>query len=202
MQQRIKLIKKLNRLTQNKILLIIFSLFFYSCANLKAGIYLLTIDKLNGNEIKKNELYVREYLEGVLITPEEYDIEAYKRTGLSFQLKKTKLLEHSFFVITDQNSAYHTLSFYGTDFTFYSEGAWVLDSDSDLGSYNMYLVNNNKWDVAKIKTKSNIDVKETIINIIEKLDSNITFYYRDHIRKKPNMNNCNTMLYETLVEKR
>jgi hypothetical protein len=146
-----------------------------------------------------NEPYVRDFLVSILETPENYNMELYKRTGISSQFKRTRLLEHSFYVITDQNGASHTLSFYGTAIAFISQGTWALDSDSDLGSYNMYLINSNKWDVTKIITDNSINVEATIKNIIKKIDMHVTFYYRDHIDKKPNMNNCNTAVKETIV---
>jgi len=179
----------------------LFSLLFFSCANFQAGLYLVFIDRYNGKEILNNEPNVRSYLEGVLATPENYRMEVYKRTGISSQLKRTKLLEHSFYVITDRNGAYHTISFYGTAIAFISQGTWAMDADSDLNSYNMYLDNKNKWDVTKVITEE-INVEATVKNIIRKLDMHVTFYYRDHLNKRPNMNNCNTALRETIVFKK
>jgi len=174
------------------------SLLFFSCSSFQAGLYLVFIDRYNGKEILNNEPNVRAYLERILAAPENYRMEVYKRTGISSQLKRTKLLEHSFYVITDRNGAYHTISFYGTAIAFISQGTWAMDSDSDLNSYNMYLSDKNKWDVTKVVTEE-INVEATVRNIIKKLDMHVTFYYRDHIRKKPNMNNCNTALRETIV---
>jgi hypothetical protein len=94
---------------------------------------------------------------------------------------------------------YHTLSYYGTDMTFYSEGAWVLDADSDLNSFLLYLENNNKWDVEEIFSGWNINVRQTVGNIIDKMDSGITYYYRAHLSNKQNVDNCNTALYKTVV---
>jgi len=180
-------------------LLILFCLFFYSCANFQTGLYLLFIDKYDGTEIKNNEPNVRNYLVGILSAPENYHIEVYKRTGISAQLKRTKLCEHSFYVITDRNGVYHTISFYGTAIKFSSQGTWAMDADSDLDSFNLFLQNNNKWDVTKVNYDNTINIEETVRNIIKKLDMNVMFYYRDHIKKKPNMNNCNTALRETIV---
>jgi len=175
------------------------SLLFLSCADFQAGLYLVFIDKYNGQEIKNNEPNVRAFLEKVLTSPENYKIELYKRTGISSQFKRTKLLEHSFYVISDQNGEYHTISFYGTAIAFSSQGTWAMDSDSDLGSYNMYLKKSNKWDVTKVITANSINVEGTVKNILKKADMNVYFYYKDHITKKPNMNNCNTAVDETIV---
>jgi hypothetical protein len=188
------------RMNTSKIYLIfLLSLLFVSCANIKAGLYLIFVDRYNGQEIKNNEPNVRSFLENALSAPENYNLEVYKRTGISAQFKKTKLLEHSFYVISDQNGEFHTISFYGTAIAFFSQGTWAMDSDSDLSSYNMYLKNSNKWDVSKVNAENGINVEGTIKNIINKLDMHVTFYYKDHIKKKLNMNNCNTAMKETVV---
>jgi len=179
--------------------LLLFSLLFFSCSSFQAGLYLVFIDRYNGQEIKDNEPNVKAFLEGVFSAPENYSIEVYKRTGISSQLKRTKLLEHSFYVITDTNGVYHTISFYGTAIAFTSPGTWAMDADSDLNSYNLYLQNKNKWDVTKVITEDSINTEETVKNILKKLDMHVTFYYRDHIKKKLNKNNCNTALRETIV---
>jgi hypothetical protein len=173
---------------------------FCSCSSLEAGIYLSSVDNLNGEDILKNETKVKMMLQEILLRPEYYDLKAYERTGISFQVKRTDLLIHSFYVITDVADEYHTLSFYGTKIAFYSEGAWILDGDSDMTAYDMFLNDNNQWDVIEIK--KDIDFSETIRNILRKIESNITYYYKDHINNRPNMDNCNTALYESLVEKK
>jgi hypothetical protein len=155
---------------------------------------------MNGEDILKNEIKVKTILQEILIKPENYSIKAHERTGISFQFKRTELFVHSFYVIADKNGEYHTLSFYGTKIAFYSEGAWILDGDSDMTAYIMFLNEDNQWDVV-VKEKE-IDLLETIGKIIKKIESNVTYYYKDHIKDKTNMDNCNTALYETLVERK
>jgi hypothetical protein len=57
-------------------------------------------------------------------------------------------------------------------------------------------------DTAEIMITNGIDTMETVKNIIMKIDSDTTYYYRDHINNKPNMDKCNTALYETIVEEK
>jgi hypothetical protein len=175
---------------------------FCSCSSLQAGLYLASIDNLDGTTILKNELEVKKYLEDILNEPEYYTIKAYERTGVSYQIRRTKLIVHSFYVIFEGENNFRTLSFYGTATGFYSEGAWMIDGDSDRGSYIMYTEGENKWDVVETKTNTTINTVETVKNILNKIESNVTYYYKDHIDNRPNVDNCNTALYETLVEER
>jgi hypothetical protein len=172
---------------------------FYSCSSIQAGLYLAFIDDDNGETILQNEPNVRIFLENIINSYEKYSIRAFSRTAVGFQFKRNKLLTHSYYLITCFDEKYNTLSFSGTRFSFYSKGAWVIDSDSDIKSYRMYVENNNNWDLEEIFTEYNIDVRETLTNIINKMDSGITYYYKDHLDNKPNKDNCNTALYETIV---
>ena len=188
----------------NKVLIVLIivslaALSFNSCSSIQAGIYLVSIDSLNGETILGNQLNVRVFLEDVIHSYDRYSIKAFERTGISFQFKRTKLLTHSFYLLINNTGEYHTLSFYGTNISFYSEGAWVLDADSDMESYNGYTIGNNRWDVIEVFLDNTIDVRKTLMNIIDKMDKGITFYYKDHIKKKPNVNNCNTALHETIA---
>jgi hypothetical protein len=165
-------------------------------------VYLSSIDQNNGDKILANEVNVRSFLENILENPEDYNMSVYERCGVNFQIKRTKLVSHSYYAITNLNDGeYHTLSFYGTKIAFYSEGAWALDTDSDLSSYISLLKNDNIWDVAEIETSNGIDTEKTVRNIIKKIDSDITYYYRDHIKNRSGVENCNTALWDTLVEK-
>jgi hypothetical protein len=174
----------------------------YSCSSLQAGVYLSSVDKMDKENILKNEMVVKTILEKMLIGPEYYTLKAYERTGINFQFRRTNLIVHSFYVIINQDGEYHTLSFYGTEIAFYSEGAWIIDSDADAQAYAMFLEGKNNWDVAEIRTENDINVQETIRNIVKRIESDVTYYYKDHIKNKPNMDNCNTALHETLVEQR
>jgi hypothetical protein len=174
--------------------------FVVSCASFRAGMYLLSIDDNNGEIILQNEPNVRAFLQDVLRVPERYALAAYSRNTVAFQFKRTKLLFHSYYTITNVSGEYHTLSFYGTSMTFYSQGAWAMDSDSDRTSYELYIAGDNKWDVKEIRTERAIDTRQTVENILRKMDEGNTYYYKDHVKDLPGVDNCNTALWETLVE--
>ncbi|GHV88270.1 hypothetical protein AGMMS50267_06300 [Spirochaetia bacterium] len=108
---------------------------------------------------------------------------------------------HMYYAIHELNIRFHTLSFYGTDLTLRSEGTWTIDADADLGSFKNFLAGENKWEVEEFTPENGIDVEKTVSNIIKRIDSNITYYYRDHIKDKPNVDNCVTALKETYVRK-
>jgi hypothetical protein len=44
-----------------------------------------------------------------------------------------------------------------------------------------------------------INTRETLRNIVNKINSGIMYYYNDHIINKPGVDNCNTALYEAIV---
>jgi hypothetical protein len=171
-------------------------LLFASCSS----VYSSLVDKTSGEQILENEKDVKEFLENILCMPDKYVITAYERCLLNGQKKRTKLLFHSYYVITDTCAdEQHTLSFYGTKIAVYSRGVWTMDSDSDTSSYRNYLAGRNNWDVIKIETEDDIDTDNTINNIIKKMSMEITYYYRDHLKQKTGKDNCNTALWETIA---
>ena len=175
---------------------------FSSCSSIQAGFYKLLIDKYNGNQILANEVNARAFLRNVLSMPDDYVVTAYERCLTTFHKKRTKLQTHSYYVFSKISTGeYHTISYYGTKVAFRSKGAWALDADSDTYSYYSYLSGKNNWDVVNIKVCNGIDTAKTVTNILGKMDSEVTFYYRNHIKKKPGKDNCNTALWETLVER-
>ena len=184
------------------LVMVVFAVIFISsCSSLQAGMYLLSIDNLDGETIKKNESLVKKYLEAMLDNPELYTMKVFERNGIHYQFKRTRLMYHSFYVILDEAGDFHTLSFYGTKIAFYSDGSWVMDGDSDKQSYVSYREEENRWDVVEVPINNGINVQETVKKIIHKMESNIAYYYRDHLKDKPGFDNCTTALYETLVEK-
>jgi hypothetical protein len=94
----------------------------------------------------------------------------------------------------------YTHSFSATGKTFYSDGAWAMDTESDTDSYKKYLNGSNEWEVWEIETANGINTAKTIYNILGKINSNITYYYKDHVSDKLGKDNCITALQETLVE--
>jgi uncharacterized protein YceK len=181
------------------LLFLTITILFYSCSSIKGKLYYTFIDTDSGKTILQREPDVKKFLENILDSDEYYSMKVFVRTGIHHQKKRTDLITHSYYVFFSNDGECHTLSYYGTDMTFYSEGAWVLDALSDLGSYLLYLEDNNKWDVAELFCGWNIDVKHTVENIIDRMDSDVTYYYRAHLSNKQNADNCNTALYKTIV---
>jgi hypothetical protein len=51
-----------------------------------------------------------------------------------------------------------------------------------------------------METINGINTAKTLYNILLKINSNTTYYYKDHISDKPGKDSCITALQETLVE--
>jgi hypothetical protein len=182
-----------------KLLLLLTIILFCSCSSLQAGFYLVFIDTSDGETILQKEPDVKNFLESVIDSPEDYSMKVFLRTGIYYQIKRTDLLTHSYYVFISDDGEYHTLSYYGTKMSFNSKGAWALDADSDFNSYILYLREDNKWDVEEVFSGWDINVKQTVENIIDRMESDITYYYRAHLSNKQNADNCNTALYKTIV---
>lgn len=181
-------------------------LFFFillgsSCSSIQKGLYISLIDKLSGDQVLENESNVKAFLKNIIKTPDDYLFLAYERTAVLYQVKRTKLLTHTYYLIIDKKTdEFYTLSYYGTKVAAYSRGAWMMNSDLDMSSYSSYISGKKSWDVARIDI--DIDTLGTTQKIIEKMVSGISYYYRAHIKNKPGVDNCNTALWETLVMKK
>jgi hypothetical protein len=149
--------------------------------------------------LTSNEINIKMFLENIYNSYENYTINVFSRTALSYKYKKSALLTHSFYVFTCNGEEYYTLSFNGIGMRRYSMGAWKLNTVTDMSSYQMYLSGNNLWDVEEIFSEEYKDVRKTINNILYHMNSGVTYYYRDHLSSRPAMNNCNTALFETLA---
>jgi hypothetical protein len=180
-------------------IMVINILVFSSCSSIQAGFYSFFIDS-NREFLVENEPKVKVFLKNIVDSYEQYSVKVYARTATRFGMKRTRLLTHSYYlIIRKREKEYHTLSFYGTKMEFYSEGVWALDTETDMESYKKYLEGNNKYDVIEVFTEDVIDARRTIRNIIDRIDSNVTYYYNDHIKDKGDVDNCNTALYETVA---
>jgi hypothetical protein len=179
-----------------------FFLLLSSCSSIQAGLYSSFVNENNVEEIITNEKNIKIFLENVLDRACDYAISVHERTLTRGQNKKTNLMRHRFYVIKALPSdEYRTLSFYGTKFAFYSQGVWILNSNSDVSSYEGYLSGKNKWDVAVIDKADDIDTAATAKKIIWKIENRVRYYYKDHVTDKPGVDNCNTAVKETLVRK-
>jgi hypothetical protein len=152
----------------------------------------------NRQEYLKNEPQVKAFLENVKKSPGDYKISAFQRRAMD-EGKRTELMTHSFYVITDKEDKIYTLSFNGTKEWVTSEGAWAINTDSDVNSYESFKNGSNNWDMVELEFSNGINTEQTVSEIIKKIDSDLTYYYKDHVTNKPNADNCNNALYETLV---
>ena len=75
-----------------------------------------------------------------------------------------------------------------------------MDTETDIASYRDFLYGNNKWEVREIVTGKGINTLLTVENILTKIQSDVTYYYRSSVNKNDSHDNCNAALLETLVE--
>ena len=170
-----------------------------SCTTLRIGIELLLRD-LDGNALIENEGQVKNTLETILFTPENYTMTGYTRRVFSPELKRTPSLYHSFYIITSDETVFFTLSFSGTKKRIKSEGVWAINTEPDKKSYNSFKYGTNEWEVQEIPIKKGINTEMTIKKIIFRIDNNYNYYYNDQKNNMEGMENCNTALQNTLVE--
>jgi hypothetical protein len=186
----------------NQILLIFPALFLVtvtSCTSIRIGIELISSD-FDGSALIKNEKEVKKTLETIILTPKNYTIAAYTRRVFSPEVERTKALYHSFYTLTGSDTSFLTLSFSGTKIRTKSKGVWAINTESDMKSFINYKNGINEWEVQEILINKGINTEMTIKNILNRMDKNITYYYKDHIKNREGMENCNTALLNTLVE--
>ena len=174
-------------------------LLFPSCSSM----YSSFVNEYNIDETIAKEINIPVFLKNVLDNAGEYNITVCERTPTHIVKKKTKLLRHLFYVFKPLSSdEYNTLGFFGSDFSVYSRGVWILNSNSDVAAYEEYLAGKKStWDFSLFETSDNIDTAETLKKLIDKIENRVTYYYRDHLNNKPGVDNCNTAVLETLVRK-
>jgi hypothetical protein len=195
----LKIIFKIIWKKKNASVIYIYVFTLAGCTSLHANIYVLA-DNYDGNAVLQKERDVKYILEQITESADQYTMKAYMRTAISYKVKKTKTTTHSFYVITHEGETYQTLSFSATGKWARSEGAWAINTDTDISSYENYLEGENKWAVEEMKTEKGINTMETITNILAKIESEITYYYRATVNKDDKIDNCNTALLETIAE--
>ena len=156
-------------------------------------------DIIEDNEKIEKQSDIISFLEYIINSEEYLSIEAFSRKTFSPNIKQTKLLTHSFYLINLPNGRYCTLSFSGSNFSLYSDGYWVLNKETDLSSYKLFVEENNIWCVKSLFFHYSIDAFHTFQNIISAINIGMNYYYRDHLNNKPNHLNCNTAITETIV---
>ena len=170
-----------------------------SCTRLHAYAIVLATE-YDGNIVIESEKDVVSYLEKVIENHSDYSMRAFDRRAISNRVKKTPDTTHCFYVIYTADETYHTLSFSATGKWATSKGAWAMDTESDIASYIDYLRGNNGWEVEEITPNNDINTLLTIKNVLSKIRSNTTYYFRSKINKNDNHDNCYTALFETIVE--
>ena len=135
-----------------------------SCTTMRVGIELLLRD-FDGSALIENEGQVKNTLEEILFTPEDYTMTGFTRRVFSPELKRTPSLYHSFYVVTNNEMTFFTLSFTGTKKRMQSEGAWAINTESDFLSYTSFIYGTNDWEVEEILITKGIATEMTIKNI-------------------------------------
>jgi len=148
----------------------------------------------------ENEKNVILKLKDIIQNHNDYSIRAFNRTAISYKVRKTSETTHSFYVIYKADGTYNTLTYAATGKFATSKGAWAMDTEGDIASYNDYLAGNNRWEVEEIKTDKGINTLLTINNVLAKTQSNIRYFFRARVNKNDKYDNCNTGVLETLVE--
>jgi len=162
------------------------------------GIALAT--KYDHKKTIENEKNVILKLKDIAQNHGDYSMRAFNRTAISYKVRKTPETTHSFYVIYKPDGTFNTLSFSATGKLATSRGAWAMDTDADISSYNEYMQGNNRWKTEEYKTNNGINTLLTINNVIAKSQSNIRYFFRARVNKNDKYDNCNTGLLETLVE--
>jgi len=176
--------------------------FLCSCSSISTYLYIepLLDMRSDSDDIKiENEQCLINFLEDIINSQDYFSIEAFARRSFSPKIKQTKLLTHSFYIINLSNGEYCTLSFSGPNFRMYSDGIWVINKETDKSSYRLFIEGNNIWDVGYLFGKDLIDAHQTLRNIISAIEIGAKYYYRDHVRSRPDSFNCNSALSKTIV---
>ncbi|MDR0599397.1 MAG: hypothetical protein LBG84_04860 [Treponema sp.] len=170
------------------------------CTSLHAYMYVLASD-YDGNAALQKEAAVKDVLGDIISSPDRYSLRAYTRAAISYRVRKTENTTHSFYVISREGKTWQTLSFSATGKWATSKGCWAIDTATDRSSYEEYLRGANRWHVEELKTDRGIDTAPTLRNIVEKIESDTTYYFRARVNRDDRVDNCNTALLETMVEK-
>ena len=154
-------------------------------------------------DLINKEPIVKQFLGKVLNNSKNYSIEVYERKALlDYPWDKggsDSLLIHSLYLITNnETKTTYTLSYNGTKKWLKSEGAWGLNTETDIKSYRELKDGKNSYSMTKLFNGYPIDTEKTAGNIIDSINSSTTYYAIDHRNDLSNMENCNTALYNTV----
>jgi hypothetical protein len=174
--------------TINLPLVVMSLLLFIGCASIQANKDLNTTPEnvMRGDPF--NSIHVKEYLQGVLTSPERYEVKAFNRKAYSINAKKTLFVFHSFYVFFKDEKMEHTLVFTATPKGSEHDGSWMLDALTDVDSYNLYISSDNPWEVEEYQGphgETILDVLQTTQSILDRLDKGYTFFGASHVRDLP-----------------
>lgn len=209
------------------IVIVLVSVIFTGCTSMKA------IQDINDNPDNiargnpDNPKMVKEYLEQVLALPDGREVQAFNRRAYSVDNKKSLFTFHSFYVFSNESELEHTLVYTATPKGSERNGTWMLDAQSDVDSYNLYLYSDNPWELEEYKNPKadlGLDLQETTASILERLEKDYSFFGPASIRNLPwyhllwlsvapppiltlgsvlvvsiHKDNCNSALLETMV---
>ncbi|MDR2102784.1 MAG: hypothetical protein LBP42_01635 [Treponema sp.] len=160
----------------------------FGCASMQAN---KDLNEDPGNIARgdpNNSKRVKEYLLGILASPEEYRVKAYSRRAYSVNTEKNLFVFHSFYVFFKNDIMEHTLVFTATPKNSGQKGAWMLDANTDVESYNAYMVSNNPWEVVEYQSPkggTSLDLVLTIEKILNRMDDNYIFFGGAIVRDLP-----------------
>ena len=178
-----------------KIIFVILFAVFFASSCLSAPVF-------NDNEPVNDQLYLISILEDIINSQDDFYVEALSRRTFSPRIKQTALLTHSFYLITLSDGRYYTLSFSNANlklFKFNDNGIWVLNKITDISSYELFIEGKNIWNVGYLFEEDLLDSRRIINNIICSVYNNAKYYYKDHLKDKPDSFNCNSALTETIA---
>ena len=130
----------------------------------------------------------REYLQMILSDPEGREVRAYHRRAYSPENKKNLFLIHSFYVFFHEGKLDHTLVFTATPKGSQTDGNWMLDAESDLDSYRMFVEGDNPWEVEEYVDENGnptLDFEKTVTSILERVDAEYSFFGPASVRTMP-----------------
>lgn len=158
-------------------------------------------NKDNGKYLVDNEYKIKGLLMRIEQNPDDYNIEGYQRRAITTG-KITELLTHSLFIIEEKSTnSISTLSYNGTVLLPFSKGAWGLNTETDVSSYESFKDGSNDYDMRLIYSANKINPEMTAKNIIQSIDSRTTYFMIDHLCDIIGKENCNTAFFNTIVLK-
>lgn len=171
------------------ILIILFFALFMSCASIEANKKLNESAEDAARGDPANNMLVKGYLQGVLLSPEDYEVKVYSRRAFSPKNRKNIFMFHMFYVYLKHGKMDHALVFTATPAGSEYDGCWMLDAPTDIESYNLFLTSpENPWEVEEYlgpKGETTLDLIQTTNKILERQKTGYTFSGPASVRNIP-----------------